>query len=178
MIEAWLSPETRAALRPILDYSMLIKNGSSKPIAAVTLVWNLKNEHQVPITHAQCYQTFLLDRSQLLLTGDVLFIAPKSGLSRKIKLGESTKLRGDSINWNSKSLFESQPSISVQIDTLVFSDGLVEGKDKSMTMSRINQSLRAEKDLMQGLLDVDPLNMRSALLDKVQKSGQTQKSIQ
>jgi hypothetical protein len=156
VIDAWLVPETKALLRPILPYSIILRNDSQRSIACVTVVWKLRNPEGTPIRHTYSYYNVLIDPRTFIQPGEMLFMGPVSGVPRKVVIGgKRAQTIAGAWSWRDQGLFANQERVVVALDSVTSDDGTIIGPDEARSMLRINETMRADNELAAEVLKLD-----------------------
>jgi hypothetical protein len=136
-------PAVAAVIEPLLPYSILIRNGSTKPVIAYAVSWTT-----VDAEDAQDTDTYVLVNLVSLVPvispgavslapvlGQVAYPGVVGNLAVRAKIAESAQT------------LRSKASVAVFLDTVLFDDGTNIGSDTADSLALLRTHLKAEYDL-------------------------------
>ncbi|MDX1981531.1 MAG: hypothetical protein SFV51_14785 [Bryobacteraceae bacterium] len=137
-----------AGLSRVLPYSVIIKNQSQKAVLAVALRYGFFNPDHKPIAHVIRH---LPQAGRVLIpSGGAFFASPIARLNTAVKHGRVTEVDRveleKAIRVEVRPL-ESQSVVTFALDSILFSDNMLVGMDKSGMLNHLRGCSRAEEEL-------------------------------
>lgn len=171
LLTAGASPDL---LPDILPYSIIIKNGSARFIAALVVLYRVENPQRQPVLHNFFLGSTVLQRNRMLAPGQTRFVCPVPFLFEAANRGQlayapppTDELRADARRRLSR--YTSQKAINISLDAVVFEDGEIVGRDESKTMATLNAWIRAESDIRSAAAVRDAAQVRAYLEEIVSR---------
>lgn len=145
-----------SALQPLLPYCVLVKNGSASRLMSILVRYELTDGRRPVVTHHFMLGTIRNEPRDMIPPGAVVLITPITSLNIQLGPGRSSiglQHVGELTYFISSTvdLYSRQAAISVSLDSIVFDDGTLIGPDKTRNLDRINEWVRAEKDVAAAL---------------------------
>lgn len=161
-LERQISRTAQQAIQPLLPYSVLIRNLTNNPWMAVCVTWELKNPKGQPIVHSMTIQTLVNDQNRMVQPQEYLLMAPKSGISRRLRNGGQADSAVRTLSWPDEGLFRAQETIRVSLDAVVLANGQLLGPDQQGTAAKLNAWMAADKDLVAAFKSLRGNDIRAA----------------
>jgi hypothetical protein len=145
---AAVSPSVAAAIQPLLLYSAFVANKTALPILACTVSWAMVDKTGTPFTN---YQTFF----------DPISLAPAVLPDGAILATVMGSINTPGVEKNQQilnelaaqaSLLQSQASVTISLEAVMFVDGSTIGRDTSLSMAQTRARMRSEYDLYTAVL--------------------------
>ena len=142
-----VSNEVRPSIEGVLPYAVVIKNDSPYPILGFAVTWTLTSLSGDIFT----YSRTVFDPYKLLPVvppGDFVFFTPSEYLGKSnLSMGQplSTGMLGEVRNLLSD--FQSQASVTVSLQAVLFSNGTSLGPDQFQSIPKLKRIVQAEFDL-------------------------------
>jgi len=174
-----------SALRPLLPYCVLVKNGSGSRLMAILVRYELTDGIGRVVPHHFMLGTIKREPHLMIQPGAFVLITPISGLNVLLQPGRSSvglQHAGELTYFISSTvdLYSKQSAISVTLDSVAFEEGTLTGPDKTKNLERINAWIRAEKDVAAALSarrGSDVVRYLSAILESPAKVANSYSEI-
>ena len=127
-----------SALAPLLPYSVVIRNNSSKSVIAYTVSWISKNtsgktnSDYRTVCDANSFKGIAPQSEEL-----VTIIGPPLADNPQLSTDVSQQIEA----------FQAWDSVTISLDAVMFEDGTTKGSDPSQSLAQIRGRIRAEHDL-------------------------------
>jgi hypothetical protein len=151
---------TAGSSHPLLDetlpYSVIVKNTSTRFIATIVVIYNIKNSEGNPVDHTFALSSLYRHRARLMAPGESRLVGPVPFLYETVnrrQLAGALPL-DNAANENVQQRlrnYTNQQSIHVTLDSVVFEDGELIGPDKANMLGVLNSWIRAEQELREAV---------------------------
>jgi hypothetical protein len=179
VINKLVDSEGLTRLSPLLPYCLVVKNGTGRFLAGITILYRLPDFKDKtgapfrlngePFKITTSARTTLRDRKGMFSPGDLRLISPTDPINGTISEAGAVKLRplvDDTIMRMVDLTLEQlgQGEVYASVDSITTDDALLYGPDDSKLLGKWNARLRAEADLRHEVLALRGTDLRASLL--------------
>jgi hypothetical protein len=149
LMNASAHPSVLGSLQPLLPYSVILRNNSTKSIIAYTVSWSSIDKSGRPnidyrtVCDAIQLKGLISPSSDSFVT--IVGTPPSMGVA---EVAEEEKR------------FQSQGSITISLEAVMFEDGTTSGSDRSLSILQIKARIQSENDLFKSVLTRDSASVK------------------
>jgi hypothetical protein len=140
------------ALKPLLPYSVVLRNDSTKAVIAYTVSWTTidktgkRNTDYRTVWDINAFKSLIPPNSAGLVT----IVGPQSAHSISHNSELTSEIAAEA------NRFQIQDSVAISLEAVMLEDGTASGPDPSLSIPQLKARIRSEHDLFGAVLNMDP----------------------